>query len=52
MGGAVLQEELNRGYFDDFRDFRDKKGKLFLASDRLIPASQAREGRQACNPLL
>lgn len=43
---------MERGYFDDFRDFRDKKGKVFMASDRLIPASQARPfpGIEALRP--
>lgn len=33
-----LQEEMQRGYFDDFRDFRDSKGKVFLAPEKLIAA--------------
>jgi ATPase complex subunit ATP10 len=32
---------MQRGYFDDFRDFRDSKGKVFHATQRLIPASAA-----------
>lgn len=24
-----VQEDLQRGYFDDFREFRDKQGKIF-----------------------
>lgn len=32
---------MQRGYFDDFRDFRDSKGKVFQAPQRLIPASAA-----------
>ncbi|GAB4821697.1 hypothetical protein N2152v2_008743 [Parachlorella kessleri] len=55
-----LKEEMERGYFDDFKDFRDRKGKVFLASERLMPASQARlfpqiqvlqpDGTKACFP--
>lgn len=32
---------MNRGYFDDFKDFRDNKGKIFYSPEKLIPASQA-----------
>ena len=32
---------MQHGYFDDFRDFRDSKGKVFQAPARLIPASAA-----------
>lgn len=32
---------MQRGYFDDFRDFRDTGGKVWQAPDRLAPASQA-----------
>ncbi|KAL4458895.1 hypothetical protein ABPG75_013760 [Micractinium tetrahymenae] len=38
---AKLKEEMQRGYFDDFRDFRDSKGKVFAAPQRLAPASHA-----------
>lgn len=38
---AQLKEEMQRGYFDDFRDFRDSKGKVFRAPERLVPASHA-----------
>ncbi len=34
-----LQEEMQRGYFDDFRDFRDSKGKVFFGPEKLIPAA-------------
>ena len=37
-----LQEDIQRGYFDDFRDFRDSKGKVFLAPERLVPAARVR----------
>jgi len=30
---------MQRGYFDDFKDFRENNGKVFFAPDRLIPAS-------------
>ena len=32
---------MQRGYFDDFRDFRDTGGKVWQAPDRLAPAAQA-----------
>ncbi|PRW59488.1 Mitochondria isoform 1 [Chlorella sorokiniana] len=32
---------MQRGYFDDFRDFRDSKGKVFLAPEKLAPAAHA-----------
>ena len=32
---------MQRGYFDDFKDFRDKKGKVFYAQDRLTPAAES-----------
>ncbi|KAL4423175.1 hypothetical protein ABPG77_000308 [Micractinium sp. CCAP 211/92] len=38
---AKLKEEMQRGYFDDFRDFRDSKGKVFAAPQRLVAASNA-----------
>lgn len=38
---------MQRGYFDDFRDFRDSKGKVFRAPERLVPASHVR-GRCCC----
>jgi mitochondrial ATPase complex subunit ATP10 len=37
----ALKEEMQRGYFDDFRDFRDKQGKAFEAPDKLTPASHS-----------
>jgi ATPase complex subunit ATP10 len=36
-----LHEDLQRGYFDDFKDFRDNQGKAFFAADRLTPPSQS-----------
>ena len=32
---------MQRGYFDDFRDFRDKQGKIFHSPTKLIPAAAA-----------
>jgi mitochondrial ATPase complex subunit ATP10 len=32
---------MQRGYFDDFRDFRDSQGKVFHSPTRLIPAAAA-----------
>lgn len=32
---------MQRGYFDDFRDFRDSQGKVFHSPQRLIPAAAA-----------
>jgi hypothetical protein len=37
-----MQEEMQRGYFDDFQAFRDSKGKVFQAPERLAPASHVR----------
>lgn len=37
-----LQEDLQRGYFDDFKELKDTQGKLWRAPDRLIPAEAAR----------
>ncbi|KAL6784337.1 hypothetical protein ACKKBG_A05760 [Auxenochlorella protothecoides x Auxenochlorella symbiontica] len=34
-----LQEDLQQGYFDDFREFRDQHGKVF--ESRLIPVASA-----------
>ena len=36
-----VQEEASRGYFDDFKELKDSKGKLFGASDTLLPAGSA-----------
>ncbi|KAI3436178.1 hypothetical protein D9Q98_002233 [Chlorella vulgaris] len=38
---AKLKEEMQRGYFDDFREFRDSKGKVFAASGKLLASSHA-----------
>lgn len=45
---VALQEEMQRGYFDDFRDFRDSQGKVFAAPQRLVAASNVRaaEGQE------
>lgn len=32
---------MQRGYFDDFRNFRDTQGKVFLSPERMIPSSAA-----------
>lgn len=32
------QEDLERGYFDDFKELKDTAGKLWRSPDRLIPA--------------
>ncbi|KAI5080744.1 hypothetical protein GOP47_0003927 [Adiantum capillus-veneris] len=34
-----LKEELNRGYFDDYRDMKKHNGKLATASQSLLPAT-------------
>jgi ATPase complex subunit ATP10 len=36
-----LMDELNRGYFEDFKDFRERQGKVFRAPERLAPATHA-----------
>lgn len=36
-----LQEELKRGYFDNLIDLNKKQGRVFDASQSLIPVSQA-----------
>lgn len=38
---SKLKEELQRGYFDDFRDFRDSGGKVFLAPKNLVAGKEA-----------
>lgn len=38
---AKLKDDMQRGYFDDFRDFRDSQGKVFHSPTRLIPAAAA-----------
>lgn len=32
---------MSKGYFDDFRSFRDSKGKIFEASKELTPTKYA-----------
>jgi hypothetical protein len=32
---------MKRGYFDDFRDLKETQGRMFEASQRLIPASSS-----------
>ena len=36
-----LQEDMQHGYFDDFRAVRDQQGKIFSSPDRLIDAQVA-----------
>ena len=36
-----VQEDLERGYFDDFRELKDTAGKLWRSPDRPIPAEAA-----------
>lgn len=31
-----LQEDMQHGYFDDFRAVRDQEGKIFSSPDRLL----------------
>lgn len=35
------QEDLQRGYFDDFKELKDTGGKLWRSPDRLSPADAA-----------
>ena len=37
---STPQEDLQRGYFDDFREFRDKQGKVF-AAEAFAPSKAA-----------
>ena len=37
-----LQEDLQRGAFDDFRELRETEGKLWRSPERLLPAQAAR----------
>lgn len=39
--GLDVQEEMSKGYFDDFRTFRESNGKIFGASKALIPKHKA-----------
>ena len=34
-----MQEEMKRGYFDDFKDLKETQGRMFAPSDALSPAS-------------
>ena len=36
-----LQEDMQHGYFDDFRAVRDQHGKIFSSPERLIDAQVA-----------
>ena len=38
---GLAQEDLERGYFDDFKELKDTAGKLWRSPDRLIPAEAA-----------
>ena len=33
------QEEMKRGYFDDFKDLKETQGRMFAPSEALSPAS-------------
>ncbi|BDA42262.1 hypothetical protein COCOBI_03-1490 [Coccomyxa sp. Obi] len=33
-----IQEEMKRGYFDDFKDLKETQGRMFQASEQLSPA--------------
>lgn len=37
----LIKEEASRGYFDDFKELKDKQGKIFGASHTLIPIPEA-----------
>ena len=39
--GAHSQDDMQRGYFDDFREFRDSQGKVFQSPQHLISPSVA-----------
>lgn len=41
MRHSIYQEEASRGYFDDFKELRDSKGKLFESNRSVIPANEA-----------
>lgn len=34
-----MQEEMKRGYFDDFKDLKETQGRMFAPSEALSPAS-------------
>ena len=36
-----VQEEMSRGYFDDFKQLRDTEGRVISAPDRVIAAQAA-----------
>jgi len=33
-----MQEEMKRGYFDDFKDLKETQGRMFKPSEALSPA--------------
>lgn len=39
QGRKRLQEEMKKGHFDDFKQLRDTRGKLFRGSPNLLPIS-------------
>jgi len=39
QGRKRLQEEMKKGHFDDFKQLRDTRGKLFRGSPSLLPIS-------------
>ena len=36
-GWCLLQEEMKRGYFDDFKDLKETQGRMFEPSTSLLP---------------
>lgn len=36
-----MQEEMKRGYFDDFKDLKETQGRMFEPSEALLSASTA-----------
>lgn len=41
--GLLLQEEMKRGYFDDFKDLKETQGRMFQASEQLSPAGTSQQ---------
>ena len=50
---AIAQEDLQRGYWDDFKELRDTGGKMFASPDCLTAADDASAfpGCKACSQL-
>ncbi len=38
-----MQEEMKRGYFDDFKDLKETQGRMFEPSQALSPASTSQQ---------